>query len=161
MTEVMGALLEGLLALHTEIRSLLEGMPDEALDWVPGPGMNTISATIVHSLGAERYWLGDVAYGEASGRDRDGEFRARGLGASRLLEQLAEADAYATKVFGGLDPATLATSRFSVLHGRDYAVAWAVAHTVEHSALHVGHLQVIRQLWHWSLKAGLGLDDSD
>ena len=87
--------------------------------------------------------LGDVACADPSGRDRDAEFTASGLGAENLLERLAQADAYAEKALGSLDPAQLGATRRLPIRGREISVAWAVAHAVEHGALHVGHLQMI------------------
>jgi hypothetical protein len=64
--------------LHTDAAKALEGLPPKALDWVPGPEMNSIGVLVVHSIGAERYWLG-VALGEPPSRDREAEFQTRRL----------------------------------------------------------------------------------
>ncbi len=31
--------------------------------------------------------------------------------------------------------------------GREYTVAWALFHALEHTALHLGQMQLTRQLW--------------
>ena len=36
--------------------------------------MNSMNVLVVHLIGAERYWIGDVIAGEPSGRDRESEF---------------------------------------------------------------------------------------
>ncbi len=143
----MEAVLERLRFVHSETRKVIEAVPGEALDWAPGSGMNSICATVVHMLGAERYWLGDVARGEASGRDREAEFSAADVGRDALLARLAQADAYAEEALDDLDPEHLDVQRFSAMHGREYSAAWAIVHGVEHGALHVGHLQIIQQMW--------------
>jgi hypothetical protein len=60
--------------LHSEIGKALDGLPPEALDWVPSAEMNSIAVMIVHLAGAEYYWIG-VALNEPPERDRDSEFR--------------------------------------------------------------------------------------
>ena len=60
--------LDRLEALHSEVEKALEGLPQAGLDWSPGKGMNSIAVLIVHLTGAERYWVGDVASGDPSGR---------------------------------------------------------------------------------------------
>ena len=147
MTQLMHVLLDRITFLHGETRKALHGLPDEALDWAPGPGMNSLCATVVHMLGAEHYWLSDVACGVPSSRDRDAEFRSYGLSTSVLGDMLDQADAFAEKALAGLNEADLDTVRVSVQHGREFSVAWAVAHVIEHGAIHVGHVQIIKQVW--------------
>ena len=52
--------LSNLQELHNDIRSTLEGLPQKALDWTPGFGINSLNVLVAHLTGAERYWLGDV-----------------------------------------------------------------------------------------------------
>ena len=68
-----------LSGLHDGLKQAIAGLSAEALDWVPGPDMNSLRVLMVHTAGAERYWIGDMAGQQPSGRDRDAEFRARGL----------------------------------------------------------------------------------
>ncbi len=154
MTPLTEALLDRLRFVHAEARTVLEALPGDALDWVPGAGMNSVCVTVVHLIGAERFLLGDVACADPSGRNRDAEFTESGLGAENLLERLAQADTYAEKALSSLDPAQLGATRRLPNHGREVSVAWAVAHAVEHGALHVGQLQMIRQMWEHSRNAG-------
>ena len=62
-----------LQSLHDEIKHALEGVAQEALDWAPGPEMNSLAVLVVHLSGAERFWIGDVAAAEPSGRNREAE----------------------------------------------------------------------------------------
>ena len=59
-----------LQACHTDILKALDGLSPDALDWISGPEMNSISVMVFHLTGAERYWIGDVAAQEPSDRDR-------------------------------------------------------------------------------------------
>lgn len=63
-----------LSTLHSAIEKAISDLPDEALDWSPGPGMNSLGVLLAHTLGAERFWIGDVTGGEPSDRVRADEF---------------------------------------------------------------------------------------
>lgn len=138
---------ERLTALHDGVKQALEGLPVEALDWTPGPHMNSLTVLVVHLTGAERYWIGDVAGETPSGRDRDAEFRARGLSADMVKQRLDETLISCRDVLAGLTVADLAAERTSSRDGSKYTVAWALAHALEHTGLHLGHIQLMRQLW--------------
>jgi uncharacterized damage-inducible protein DinB len=132
---------------HKNIAQAIEGIPQEALDWLPGEGMNSISVLIVHLTGAERYWIGDVASGDVSSRDRAGEFRMSGIACGALQQRLADATAYAHSVLTRLTADDLEQKRISARDGRKFTVGWALLHALEHTALHLGHIQITRQLW--------------
>lgn len=136
-----------LVAIHADIERALAGLPPEALDWTPGPGLNSLTVLAVHTAGAERYWIGDVAAQTPSDRDRDAEFQARGLGAAQLAEHLSETLAFATAALAQMRPEQLDELRTSPRDGRPYTVAWCLAHALEHTALHAGHMEITRQLW--------------
>jgi uncharacterized damage-inducible protein DinB len=142
--------------LHADIEAAIDGLPPEALDWTPAAEMNSMGVLIVHLTGAERYWIGDVAMGEPSGRDRDAEFRARGLDAAALKARLAETLRYAGGAFERLALSDLERRRLSPMHGEAFPVAWAVAHALEHTATHLGHIQIMRQLWQQRPMIGSG-----
>jgi hypothetical protein len=71
--------LNNLEAQHAEIARTVDGLPQAALDWFPGLDMNSIAVLVIHVVGAERYWLGDVIAREPSNRDRPAEFQTSGL----------------------------------------------------------------------------------
>ena len=133
--------------LHSDAIKAVDGLPLEAFDWTPGPGMNSISVLILHLCGSERYWIGDVALGEPSGRDREQEFRARGLNLDQLKQRLAAADEYARQALMRFSPSDLEILKTSPRNDKTFRVGWCLAHALEHTALHVGHLQLTRQLW--------------
>jgi uncharacterized damage-inducible protein DinB len=134
--------------LHQDIQGTLEQLPAAALDWSPpGSGFNSLSVLIVHLTGAQRYWLGDVVAREASGRDREAEFQVRGLSLEGLTKRLADSQDYAHRVLENLTLNDLETARISPRDGRSVTVGWALTHALQHTALHVGHIQLTRQLW--------------
>lgn len=132
---------------HTDIIKALDGLPPAALDWISGPEMNSISVLVFHLTGAERYWIGDVAAQEPSDRDRDSEFKVHDVGMDVIRKRLDDSLAYARKTLEKLTLQDLEASRTSPRDGRKFTVAWALLHALEHSNLHLGHIQITRQLW--------------
>ena len=130
---------------HDDIHKTINGLPPEALDWVPGAEMNSICVLVYHITGAERFWIGDVAVNEPSNRDRNAEFKVRGLGEAFLRGRLDDSYGYATAVLEQITLQDLETPRTS--SRGTFTVGWALLHALEHSHLHLGHLQITRQLW--------------
>ena len=147
MLQVLEDYLGRLSALHAEIAHAIEGLPQAALDWVPGAEMNSLGVLVVHLAGAERYWIGDVVGGDPSGRDRNAEFRTSGMDGAVLKQRLDDSLAYVRGVLEQLTLPELEATRASPRDGREFTVAWCLAHALEHTAIHLGHIQIIRQLW--------------
>ena len=139
--------LDILQACHTDIIKALDGLSPDALDWISGPEMNSISVMVFHLTGAERYWIGDVAAQESSDRDRASEFKVHDVGMDVIRKRLDDSLAYARKTLEKLTLQDLEASRTSPRDGRKFTVAWALLHALEHSNLHLGHIQITRQLW--------------
>lgn len=139
--------LEQLEELHAGIKVTVQEMPQEAMDWSPGEGMNSIAVLVTHLAGAERYWLGDVAAGEPSGRVREAEFRVHGLPKGELVARLEGASRYAHQTLEKFSVEDLGKLRTSPRSGEEASVAWCLLHALEHTALHEGHIQITRQIW--------------
>jgi uncharacterized damage-inducible protein DinB len=140
-------LLDRFHELHADIAKSLEGLPVEALDWKPGPETNSINVLVVHLTGAERYWIEAVALGEPTERVRDEEFLAHGLSAVDLKERLAAEDDFTRRALARFNLPDLEESRKSPRNEKTFNVGWCLAHALEHSALHLGQIQLTRQLW--------------
>lgn len=138
---------DNLLELHDEIRRILKEIPQNALDWVPDLEMNSVNVLVVHITGAERYWIGDVIAGDPSGRDRESEFKRQGLSEKELIQRLDENDTYIQLVSAKYELEELNKRRISPRNGREVSVGWALSHALKHTALHVGHMEILRQLW--------------
>ena len=132
---------------HNEILEALNGLPSEALDCSPGRDMNSISVLVFHLTGAERYWIGDVAAQDPKERDRDAEFRVRDVGMDVLKKRLGDNLEYARNALEEFTIQDLETTRVSARDGRTFSVAWALLHAMEHTTLHLGQIQLTRQLW--------------
>jgi len=135
---------------HNNVLKVLEGLPPTALDWTPGSDMNSISVLVFHLTGAERYWIGDVAAQDPSERDRDAEFRVHDAGIDILKKRLADNLGYTHNVLKKFTIRDLGTTRTSARDGRTFTVAWALLHALEHTTLHLGQIQLTRQLWEQS-----------
>jgi len=143
--------LERLTDLHQGILDSIDDLPSEALDWTPlretNGDMNSINVLVTHLCGAERYWVGDVALSDPSERVRTTEFEVRGMNAEILAEKIFAATAYARSAMEKLDIEDLALEKIRLRDGRPVTAGWALLHALEHTALHLGHIQITRQLW--------------
>jgi uncharacterized damage-inducible protein DinB len=133
--------------LHSEIEKSLIGLPTQALDWTPGPETNSLAVLVVHLTGAERFWVGDVALGDPSNRVRAAEFKAAGLAPEALITRLRDADEYIRHAIESLSLADLEALRTNPHDGRQFSVAWCLLHVLEHTATHMGHIELTSQLW--------------
>jgi len=132
---------------HADILKALDGLPPAALDWILGPDMNSISVLVFHLTGAERYWIGDVAAQDPTERDRDAEFKVHEVGTDVLKKRLTDNTEYARIALEKFTIQDLEATRVSARDGREFTVAWALIHALEHSTLHLGQIQLTRQLW--------------
>ena len=146
MTTFFDDLCDRFQELHTDLIKTINGLPEEALDWVAGTEMNSITALVVHLTGAERYLIG-VALDEPPERDRESEFKAHGLTVDALKERLAGADEFTQKGLMRLSLQDLASVHVSPRNQKTVTAGWAILHALEHTAIHAGHIQVTRQLW--------------
>ena len=137
---------------HDEILKALDGLPPKALDWISGPDMNSISVMVFHLTGAERYWIGDVAAQEPSNRDREAEFKVRDVKMEVLNKRLDDNLVYARKALEKFTLQDLEAPRVVPRDGNKTTMAWALLHALEHMTLHLGHIQITRQLWGQSQK---------
>lgn len=133
--------------MSTDILTALDGLPPAALDWIPGPDMNSISVLVFHLTGAERYWIGDVTVQDPTVRDRDAEFKVHEVGVDVLKKRLTDNMEYERAALEKLTIQDLEMTRVSARDGREFTVAWALIHALEHSTLHLGQIQLTRQLW--------------
>lgn len=132
---------------HNGILEALEGLPTAALDWTPGADMNSISVLVFHLTGAERFWIGDIAAQDPTERDRDAEFRVHDVEMDVLKRRLADNLDYARKVLDKMSLQDLEATRIRPSDGREFTVAWALLHALDHATLHLGQIQITRQLW--------------
>ncbi|MGH2561965.1 MAG: DinB family protein [Thermomicrobiales bacterium] len=129
----------------------LEGLPSDDLnDWRPREDLediNTFFALATHLVGSGEHWVLHGAGGRPVDRDRPAEFRARGS----LDDVRARYDRWLAgchEVLAGITEPDLAHDSHLPEQDRRFpTVADCLIHAVEHTATHVGHLHIQRQLW--------------
>jgi uncharacterized damage-inducible protein DinB len=139
--------LDRLEELHRDTIRAFDGLPQSALDWSPGEDVPSICALVNHMTGAERYWIGDVAGGVPSDRNRDAEFRAHGESPAILRKRIQDVQEFEKNLLSKVTLHDLEKVCVSPRTGRRFDVGWALLHALEHTALHLGHIQIISQLW--------------
>ena len=134
-------------ALHRDIKKSIESLSVEALDWVPAGNTNPINVLVIHLTEAERFWAVDVPTGQPSDRVREKEFEVQGLTEHDLITRLDESLADLQTAFDELTLDDLEQMRQPAGRDMNVTAGWAILHALEHTALHVGHIQLTVQLW--------------
>jgi uncharacterized damage-inducible protein DinB len=142
--------LERIEDLRAQVGKLIAGLPAAALNWRPLEGQdeystNSLAILTAHVAGAERFWIGEVVGRRPATRDRDAEFRTRVTDSAELLHLLDRVGSETREVLTGLSPAALDGTREA--RGHTLPVRWCLLHVVDHTALHLGHMQLTYQLW--------------
>ncbi|GAB4527959.1 MAG: hypothetical protein Kow0063_03780 [Anaerolineae bacterium] len=136
--------------LRRQVGELIADLPAEALNWRPIEGSqehstNSLAVLAAHIAGAEHFWIAEIIGGYPPSRDRDSEFLIQAPDASELLRRLEEVGAETREVFSSLSAADLDGTRQA--QGRTVSVRWGILHVIDHTALHLGHMQITYQLW--------------
>jgi len=142
-----------LRAQEEGFREVLAGLPDEALNWRPGPDMNSLAVLVEHAWASAQMWTARAA-GQQVQRDRAAEFRAN-RGAAALRELLAGGLARVEELLAAVDPTRYDEADESAVRpgqAREEPItrAWCLLHAIEHLSEHLGQAQLTRQLWQLS-----------
>lgn len=134
--------------------SCLDGLTEAQLNWRPSAAEgNSAYAIATHTLGNARAWVLGIACGQEMRRDRPAEFAATGADASRVREQLASLTAQIATALEAMTPDQL-ERRFvppQELWGggnpaHEITPRYALLHVIEHASLHLGHIELTRDL---------------
>lgn len=146
MEPIFRGILDLLEEMHEGCKDEIVDLSRADLDWSPGEGMNSIAVLVAHTAGAETFWIGDVVMQQPTGRDRPAEFAAKGLDGQALVDLLDKSLSRIEVAFEALSTDQLAESRTSPWQEEEFTLAWAISHILQHTALHLGHIQITRQL---------------
>lgn len=143
--------------LRAQVISLIRDLPAGALNWRPIEGrdehvVNSLAVLATHVAGAEHFWVAEVIGGYPATRQRDAEFLKETDAADKLIARLEESGRETRAVVESMTPDDLNGSREA--GGRTVPVRWALLHVIDHTALHLGHMQLTYQLW----QGGQGYD---
>ncbi|MCL5611034.1 MAG: DinB family protein [Chloroflexi bacterium] len=136
--------------LHNQISGLIAELPSEALNWRPIEGKddhatNSLAVLVAHLAGAEHFWIAEVIDGRPETRDRDAEFVTVAASATEIIRLLEKTAGETREVFSTLNESDLNGTRQT--KGRVVPVRWCILHVIDHTSLHLGHMQITYQLW--------------
>jgi uncharacterized damage-inducible protein DinB len=147
------ALIDSVLDRLERIVGLLDGLTDAQLNWRPNAaGANSAYVLAAHTLGNARAWMLGIIGGQPLRRDRPAEFAASGADARALrTEQQSLATevrrALAALAAGDLDRRLTPVQKlWGEGPARELSIREAFLHTIEHASLHLGHVQLTRDL---------------
>ena len=149
MLPIFAGALRRLEEMHQEYFEYMDGLSTEELDWSPGPEMNSLCVLGVHVTAAERFWIG-LGIDEVIERNRPAEFQASGFELDALKARFTANTSFFRESFEIQDGSRLAEvvdvgdymDRPSQLVSRGYALLRGLDHTAEH----LGHAGMTRQL---------------
>jgi len=131
---------------------VVEGMPEEALNWRPGDETTNAVAQIVRHVFEGLPWLLSTALNEAEPMDADArrqwhEHSLRNDPATKeeLLGIITANSAHANEMLARIDALDL--SEEVSPSGRPTQRFFYVALAVDHGAEHIGHAELTKQLW--------------
>ena len=137
-----------LAGLRGEVIDILREFPAGLLNRRPlddeSHETNSLAVLCSHIAGAEYEWIGQVVGGLPKTRHRPDEFVATATDATSLIANLERSGATSNEVLANLSAADLDEERER--GGRRFNVRWCILHAIEHTALHLGHIQLTRQL---------------
>lgn len=142
--------LERIEDLRGQIARLVSELPVDALNWRPierddDHATNSLAVLVAHCAGAEHHWIAEVVGGRPATRHREAEFATVATSAAELLSLLEKTALETKDVFSKLNDADLDGIRLT--EGRTVQVRWGILHVIDHTSLHLGHMQITRQLW--------------
>ena len=136
--------------LRGQVGDLIAGLPADVLNWRPVEGQddhatNSLAVMVSHAAGAEHFWIYEVIGRRPPTRDRDAEFATMVEGPEPLLDKLKATGQETAEIMAELTAADLEATREA--WDRTVPVRWSILHAIEHTALHLGHMQLTYQLW--------------
>ena len=127
----------------------------DALNWQPlDADTNSVAALCAHMCGVVRWWVQQGLTGNDVGRQRDTEFVATVdadgnlsfWGTRRpISDVISETRAISREILANFDPSAL-TQNSAVDTLGPQLNRWALVHTIDELAQHIGHLELTIQL---------------
>ena len=138
--------LQTLDALHNEIFSLLEVVGADGWNWKPGiPDCNSMYAIANHTILSQYWWIQENLNRVEIPRDRPGEFVSKANDLDSLKKLYQDIQNLTKQILEQISESDLQSLRS--VKQREVTVEWIVFHVVEHTALHLGHVQITKQLF--------------
>ena len=119
-------------------------LPASAMDWSPGPQMNSVAVLLAHITGVLHEGM-DIALDDSPSRVRAQEFQTHGVPSAEMLRRLDAVIDYARDALPRLGLEDLDKERND--DDGPISCGMALLHALEHAYLHLGHLQLTCQMW--------------
>ena len=134
--------------LHEDIFKAVEPLGEMEINWTHPKLSNSIGILLRHIAASERYWIGEVVGGRPVHRKRETEFEHEQLQKAPLVESLRRAHAEVQELLRSLTAADLTASIDVELRGgtRRLTKAWALVHSIQHTAYHLGQIQLFKKM---------------
>ena len=142
MVEVVKGMLDG----HAErYGKVVDGLPEDALNWRPGDEETNSVAQLVRHVTAVQHVLLGRALGETSAHDHAHSLRNDPATREELHGLIADAKAKTDEQLAQLDEMDMS----EMLPGQRGPTMRAqyVIHTADHGQEHLGHAELTKQLW--------------
>jgi len=135
--------------LRGQIENLIVKVKPDDLNWRPFNSndaeiSNSFAVLVAHVCGAEHYWIAEIIGGKARTRDRNAEFATTTDSHDVLIDLLHRTSRETQEILSALRPEDLDGSR--MVDGKEVPVRWAILHVIDHTSLHLGHLQMTYQI---------------
>lgn len=135
--------------LRDQIGKLAVQVGQDNLNWQPFEAngeqtSNSMAVLVAHVCGAEHFWIAEVIGGKPPTRDRQAEFATK-TGSHTVLFHLLHQNSIETReILSELSSQDL--DGYRMVEGKKVPVRWAILHIIDHTALHLGHMQMTCQM---------------
>lgn len=137
--------------LHAEILALLEAVGSEGMNWTSEINdVNSMYAIANHTILSQYWWIQENLNREKIERNRPAEFTARADNVNNLRNLYKEIETLTRSVLENVPQQE--TQALREVKQRQVTVEWIVLHVIEHTALHLGHMQLMKQIWENELR---------
>lgn len=135
--------------LRGQIEKLVANVKPDDLNWRPfiseGEEIsNSIAVLVAHVCGAEHFWIAEIIGGQPPTRDRKAELATKTNSHTDLFNLLHQNTKETREVLLVLTPKDLDGSR--MVDEKAVPVRWAILHVIDHTSLHLGHMQMTYQM---------------
>lgn len=132
--------------LHMDIMTLLETVGSDGMNWTPEINdINSMYAIANHTILSQYWWIQENLNQEKIERNRPAEFNARAEDLKSLRILFKEIESLTQKGLEKLQQQE--TQALRQVKERQVTIEWIVLHVIEHTALHLGQMQIMKQLW--------------
>ena len=136
--------------LRGQVIDLIRDLPPEALNWRPVEGeedhiTNSLAVLAAHIAGAEQFWIHEVIGEDPKTRDRDQEFVTEAANAADIIAKHMQNKKRTREILEDWDSTQL--EKIYLVHEKQVPARWAILHIIDHTSLHLGHMQITYQLW--------------